>query len=114
MKNFYILIFPGKSFLWNIFQVNTNKFQIESKNFELIKQELDSFLLKDVNKEALDQCMPIYINYEEIKGSILKINKIFTVIVEFIKLTVEYNIKRNMQNNLYQSNINVSYHILIL
>lgn len=53
--------------------------------------------------------MPIYINNEEIKGSIIKINKTFTIIVDFIKITVEYNIKRNMQNNLYQSNINVLY-----
>jgi len=81
--------------------------KIEYKNFDLIKSELDSFLIKEISKEVLDQCMPVYINNEEIKGSIIKVNKNFTIIADFIKFSVEYNIKRNMHANLYQSNLSV-------
>ena len=57
----------------------------------------------------LDLCMPCCINNEEIKKSIQKINKEFVIIVDFLKITVEFNIKRNMLTNLYQSNINVKF-----
>ena len=81
--------------------------KIKSKNFELLKNELDSFLMKEISKEILDQCMPIYLNNIEIKEYVVKINKTFSIIADFIKLSVEYNIKRNMLANLYQSNLNV-------
>jgi hypothetical protein len=85
---------------WMFLQSNIKKSNIQ--------RELDLLLTKDISKELIDQSMPFYLNYGEIKQSLGKINKNLIFILDFIKCTVDYNIKKNIVRNLYQSNLNRS------
>ncbi len=71
-----------------------------------IKRELEDLIAKDVSKELIDQCMPFNIKYNEIKTSLVKVNKNLLLILDFIKSIVDYNIKKNIVKNLYSSNLN--------
>lgn len=46
MKNFYILIFPGKHFLWNIFQVTSFNFRLNLKISNWLNKNLIPSYLK--------------------------------------------------------------------
>jgi hypothetical protein len=101
MKMFYLIlsvdqIKPNVS--WSILES-----KLKSKNF---KNELDQIINKDLNKEIIDQCMPFKINYQEIKQTLLKINKNLVNILDLIQTSVDFNVKRNIVKSLFQSNLN--------
>ena len=81
--------------------------QSHFSNFHNIKKDLEALLEKDIGKEIIDLCMPFNLNYNEIKISLTKINKYLITILDLIKLTVDFNVKKNIVKSLYQSNINV-------
>ena len=76
---------------------------IKSSN---IKRELESVIIRDINKQLIEKCMPFTVKYAEQKTSFLKINKNLIFILDFLKLVVEFNIKKNIVRSLYSSNLN--------
>jgi hypothetical protein len=102
MKNFFSLLNRNNNNLTWIF------LQAHLSNFNNLKKDLENLLTKEVKKEIIDQCMPFNINYVEIKMSLLKINKNLVIILDVVKFAVDFNVKKGILKNLYQSNINVS------
>jgi hypothetical protein len=87
------------SFSWMFLQSNIKKTNIQ--------RDLNDLLLnKEISKDLIDQCMPFNLNYTEIKQGLIKINKHLIIVLDFIKCAVDYNIKKNIVKNLYQSNLN--------
>jgi hypothetical protein len=70
-----------------------------------IKRDLEPVLSKDISKTLIDKCMPFTVKYTEQKISFMKINKNLIHILDFIKLVVEYNVKKNIVRTLYSSNL---------
>jgi hypothetical protein len=101
MKMFYLIISDElikQNISWSLLES-----RIISKN---LKKELDQMINKDLNKELIDQCMPFKINYNDIKQSLLKINKNLVNVLDFIRISVDLNVKRNIVKSLFQSNLN--------
>lgn len=107
MKVFFKLLTENKqntqtnqmSFSWMFLQSNIKKTNIQ--------RDLNDLLInKEISKELIDQCMPFNLNYSEIKMSLVKINKHLLIILDFIKSAVDFNIKKNIVKNLFQSNLN--------
>lgn len=82
--------------------------QSHFSNFNNIKNDLEALLERDISKDLIDLCMPFNINYFEIKCAIIKINKYLILILDLIKLSVDFNVKKNIVKSLFQSNINVN------
>jgi hypothetical protein len=77
------------------------------KNFSSIKLAMEKLLNEDLKKETIDLGLPFVLNYADNKKSLLKINKHCVLILDIIKLTIDFNIKKSLIRNLYNSNINV-------
>jgi hypothetical protein len=82
--------------------------QAHLSNFNNLKKDLENLLKTDMKKDTIDACMPFNIKYNEIKMSLIKINKNLVTILDMIKCAVDSNVKKSLINNLYQSNINVT------
>lgn len=67
-----------------------------------------------LNKEELDDAMPFLINYDKLKNIYSKIMNNLTIILDFIKVSVEFNIKLNIMKNLYTGNLKKNTKIEIL
>lgn len=62
---------------------------------------------KGLTKEELEEAMPFLVNYEKLSELFVKFNdsKGLQMILDFIKKSVDYNIKLNLIKNLYASNL---------
>ena len=101
MKIFYLIISNDQikpNVSWSILES-----KLVTKKF---KKEFDNIITKELNKELIDQCMPFKINYQEIKQTLLKINRNLVSILDFIQISVDFNVKRNIVKSLFQSNLN--------
>lgn len=63
---------------------------------------------KGLTKEELDEAMPFLVNYEKLSELFVKFSdgKGLQMILDFIKTSVDYNVKLNIIKNLYASNLN--------
>ena len=61
---------------------------------------------KRLNKDDLDEAMPFLVNYEKLEEILKKFGNEYLLILEFIKINVDYNIKLNIIQNLYNGNLN--------
>lgn len=61
---------------------------------------------KGLSKEELDDAMPFLVNYEKLTELFVKFGNGLQIILDFIKIIVDYNIKLNIIKNLYESNLN--------
>ena len=61
---------------------------------------------KSLNKDDLDEAMPFLVNYEKLEEILKKFGNEYLLILEFIKINVDYNIKLNIIQNLYNGNLN--------
>lgn len=103
MKMFYRII-AGTSLNANIsWEIIQEKLTYTLYNKYLISLETN---FKPLLKEELDDAMPFSINYEKIIELIRKFGNGMITILDFLKITVEYNIKTNIIKNLYSSNLN--------
>lgn len=50
--------------------------------------------------------MPFLVNYDNLKSMFLKISEDLIILLDFIKLSLEFNVKLNIMNSLYISNFN--------
>ena len=59
-----------------------------------------------LTNEDLDGAMPFMVNYDKLKSIYLKISKDLITILDFIKLSLEFNVKLKRMSSLYTSNCN--------
>ena len=111
------IYFLMKTFYWIIkgFEENKQKNDIE---WEFIQKNLNnqsiisylSFISNStiiyLTNEDLDEAMPFMVNYDKLKSIYLKISKDLVIILDFIKLSLEFNVKLNIMSSLYKSNCN--------
>jgi len=74
-----------------------------------IKPGLEFLDKKDLSKSLIDALMPFNLNYIELKSSLNKIEKSLILILDLVKSTVDFNIKKSMVRTLYTSNINKNF-----
>lgn len=110
MKLFFILtdIIHGNEIL------NWTYLQSKTINYDFLRKNLFEIQTKNINKETIDDCMNITFNYNDLKFSLLKINKHLVIILDLLKIIVDYSIKKNMKESLQHTNINVNYHLNFL
>ena len=67
---------------------------------------ISKFFHNGLNKEDLDEAMPFLVNYEKLEEILKKFGNEYLIILEFIKINIDYNIKLNIIQNLYNGNLN--------
>lgn len=78
-------------------------------DYDFLKKNLFEILTRNINKETIDSCMNITFNYIDLKFSMSKISKSLVIILDLIKIIVDYSVKKNMKDSLQQTNINVNF-----
>ncbi len=110
MKTFYWII-KGFNNEDNIQKKNNIewKFLQNNLNYDIVLSYL-SFIsnsnMSYLTNEDLDEAMPFLVNYEKLKNIFINISKDLIIILDFIKLSLELNVKINIMNSLYESNCN--------
>jgi hypothetical protein len=111
------IFFLMKIFYWIIkgFENGQKKKDIEweyiqqNLNYKSIKAYL-SFISEStiiyLTNEDLDEAMPFLVNYDKLKSIYIKISQDLITILDFIKLSLEFNAKLNIMSSLYRSNCN--------
>ena len=78
--------------------------------YETYKEHISSVSLSSpqqlLSKDKLEDAMPFLVNYDKLKELLSKYGNDLLLILNFIKISVEYNIKLNIIQNLYNANIN--------
>ena len=59
-----------------------------------------------LTNEDFDEAMPFLVNYDNLKSMFLKISEDLIIVLDFIKLSLEFNVKLNIMSSLYTSNCN--------
>ena len=67
---------------------------------------ISEFFHNGLNKEDLDEAMPFLVNYEKLEEILKKFGNEYLIILEFIKINIDYNIKLNIIQNLYHGSLN--------
>lgn len=113
MRMFYRMITPssdeqienGETF--TVFSWENLQFKIK---YEIYKEHINSVSLSSpqqlLSKDKLEDAMPFLVNYDKLKELLTKYGNDLLLILNFIKISVEYNIKLNIIQNLYNANIN--------
>ena len=102
MKIFFLIITPDSSkdtLHWEFIQKETN-----NENFQKFVDELKN-TNNIISKEKIDDAMPFLVNYDKLKELLSKVNNDLVTILDFIKITADYNIKLNIFNYLYSTNL---------
>ena len=111
------IYFLMKNFFWIIkgFEEGQKKNNVE---WEYIQKNLNyksiisylSFISEPtiiyLTNEDFDEAMPFLVNYDKLKNIYLKISPDLIIILDFIKLSLEFNVKLNIMSSLYTSNCN--------
>ena len=109
MKTFYWIVTGFKEgqnemkddIEWNVIQKNlTHKSVVSYSSF--ITEPTVVYL----TNEDLDKAMPFMVNYDKLKSIYLKISEDLIIILDFIKLSLEFNVKLKRMSSLYASNCN--------
>ena len=86
---------------WDVIQKNlTHKSVISYSSF--ISEPTVVYL----TNEDLDKAMTFMVNYDKLKSIYLKISEDLIIILDFIKLSLEFNVKLKRMSSLYTSNCN--------
>ena len=107
MKTFYCIIKgfgngqKKNNLEWEYIQKNLNYNSIISY-CSFISESTIIYL----TNEDLDEAMPFMVNYDKLKSIYLKISEDLIIILDFIKLSLEFNVKLNIMSYLYRSNCN--------
>ena len=107
MKTFYMIIKgfeegqKNKDIEWGLICKNLNNKSILSY-LSFISESTIIYL----TNEDLDEAMPFMVNYDKLKSIYIKLSKDLIIILDFIKLSLEFNVKLNIISSLYTSNCN--------
>ena len=109
MKTFYWIIkgFDKEENLkmndiqWNYLQKNLS-YKTVLSYLSFISNSTMSYL----TNEDLDEAMPFLVNYEKLKNIFNPISNNLIIVLDFIKSSLELNIKLNIMNSLYENNCN--------
>ena len=86
---------------WNFLQNN-----LSYKNFLLYLNFLSNSTMSYLTNEDLDESMPFLVNYDKLKNIFNQISEDLVIILDFIKSSLELNVKINIMNSLYENNCN--------
>ena len=59
-----------------------------------------------LTNEDLDESMPFLVNYDRLKNIFNDISKDLVIVLDFVKSSLELNVKLNIMNSLYENNCN--------
>ena len=111
------IYFLMKTFYWIIkgFEDGQKKNDIEWKYIQsnLNSKSITSYLsfisestIIYLTNEDLDEALPFMVNYDKLKSIYLNISEDLIIILDFIKLALEFNVKLNIMSSLYTTNCN--------
>ena len=94
-------------------KINNNNIKLKKKkkkctysSFNQYISLISEFFHNGLNKEDLDEAMPFLVNYEKLEEILKKFGNEYLIILEFIKINIDYNIKLNIIQNLYHGSLN--------
>lgn len=59
-----------------------------------------------LTNEDLDEAMPFLVNYDKLKNIFHDISEDLVIVLDFVKSSLELNVKLNIMNSLYENNCN--------
>ena len=86
---------------WNFLQNN-----LSYQNFLLYLNFISNSTMSYLTNEDLDESMPFLVNYDKLKNIFSQISEDLVIILDFIKSSLELNVKINIMNSLYENNCN--------
>ena len=86
---------------WDFIQKN-----LSYENYSSYLLSLSKSVNVEMSKKDLDEAMPFLVNYEKLKLPIKELGEEYLPILNFIKSSVEYNVKLNIIKDLFNSNLN--------
>ena len=86
---------------WNYLQNNLNY-----KSVLLYLSFISNSTMSYLTNEDLDESMPFLVNYDRLKNIFNDISKDLVIILDFVKSSLELNVKLNIMNSLYENNCN--------
>ena len=86
---------------WKFLQNN-----LSYKNFLLYLNFISNSTMSYLTNEDLDESMPFLVNYDKLKNIFSQISEDLVIILDFIKSSLELNVKINIMNSLYENNCN--------
>ena len=86
---------------WAFLQQNLN-YQTFLSYLNFISNSTMSYL----TNEDLDEAMPFLVNYDKLKNIFNQISEDLVKVLDFIKSSLELNVKINIMNSLYENNCN--------
>ena len=86
---------------WEFLQNNLN-YQTFLSYLNFISNSTMSYL----TNEDLDEAMPFLVNYDKLKNIFNQISEDLVKVLDFIKSSLELNVKLNIMNSLYENNCN--------
>ena len=86
---------------WNYLQNNLNY-----KSVLLYLSFISNSTMSYLTNEDLDESMPFLVNYDRLKNIFNDISKDLVIVLDFVKSSLELNVKLNIMNSLYENNCN--------
>lgn len=104
MKNFHLIMHYDAKKKINSKDVSWLMVQKDLKNFQTLKTRLECYLINSLPQEIIHDAVFFHKNYIEAKKEFNKINKNLVIFLDILKNLVEYNIKKDINDNLYRDN----------
>ena len=86
---------------WNYLQKN-----LSYKTVLLYLSFISNSTMSYLTNEDLDEAMPFLVNYDKLKNIFNDISKDLVIVLDFVKSSLELNVKLNIMNSLYENNCN--------
>ena len=113
------IFFLMKTFYWIIIGFDKEKNQKKNEiEWDFLQKNLSyktvllylSFIsnstMSYLTNEDLDEAMPFLVNYDKLKNIFIPISEDLVIVLDFIKSSLELNVKLNIMNSLYENNCN--------
>ena len=109
MKTFYWIIkgfYKEKNQIKNDIQWEFLQKNLSYKTVILYLSFISNSTMSYLTNEDLDEAMPFLVNYDKLKNIFNPISEDLVIVLDFIKSSLELNVKLNIMNSLYENNCN--------
>ena len=86
---------------WDFLQKN-----LSYKTVLLYLSFISNSTMSYLTNEDLDEAMPFLVNYDKLKNIFHDISEDLVIVLDFVKSSLELNVKLNIMNSLYENNCN--------
>jgi hypothetical protein len=86
---------------------NWTNFQNKKLDINKIKKSLFEIKSKNLNKDYIDEVINITYNYNDVKISMQKINNSIVLILDLLKYTLDYSVKKDLIISIQNTYTNV-------